>query len=800
MSSRFILPFADVGSGITPSSGAKLFFFFFATTSPKDTFSDQLSTPTPNANPVVANAKGVFPDIYIEGAYSVTLQDKNGKQIFGGATVLSTGASGENVGVFTLAEAVANTAAQDGQIVQITDRDNGQFTYKTGLTPNAMNIVAADKATLDLDLIIGEKLMLPQIGTPTDGTGNPTPFIEHAFTLRDTVDGGGSNNFYDITEVIGLPSNSIYSDGVKRLTGDWCTFHPSVLGEAIFTSVTAKADPDSTANLFTAKWEFDHINYVQKGYLNDNTLPSFDGRIFNGDRLYNIKVHHNNFVAIERVVDSRRKKGTDSFLEEGYLQSFFLEDNYFAYCSFIVQYSYGFNVGFTRNIAETCLWGWHSVFDAGTLLTGRFIDNLFEGIGVYLRIPSAKGCVLHGAHLEMGNAPAASYLASEALIDFSPVGPFSAAEISRQWDIRGVFGSVPLIYDGDDFEFSLISTTNASFPNIKSPEITFSALSYRAEHLVFSQGSEVGSPSEASPNLLKNANFQINQNETTPTTNIVTGKEIDLWDMRTAANAAAATYQVGFNKGGAYGGSLSMTLAGTTKSHFITQRIPMGRDIINGIGGYGGNRAFVTINMDLPSQTLVRVQLAYSRDSDGVDFGSANQFILLEAGLRNNHFALDMPDTTRTDDEDYSLVCQVTFNGPGGDGTAAPVGTYEVYFVKVEFNSVFATPFVANDFESDLHAARHVYYRPSGGVESIKDIGGQNTLQATSKTLPFTNMSAATYTITYDSIDTYLANVPTNIVTGGLVSFDGSTLAVEHTAGATFNGYDKINGLTITAD
>ena len=78
MSSRFILPFADVGSGIKPSSGAKLFFFETDGVTPKDTFSDQLTTPTPNANPVIADSNGVFSDIYIVGQYKVDLQNKNG--------------------------------------------------------------------------------------------------------------------------------------------------------------------------------------------------------------------------------------------------------------------------------------------------------------------------------------------------------------------------------------------------------------------------------------------------------------------------------------------------------------------------------------------------------------------------------------------------------------------------------------------------------------------------------------------------------------------------------------------------
>ena len=65
MSSRFILPFADVGKGLDVPSGAQLFFFATGTSTPKDTFIDQLSTPTKNSNPFDANSKGFFPNIII---------------------------------------------------------------------------------------------------------------------------------------------------------------------------------------------------------------------------------------------------------------------------------------------------------------------------------------------------------------------------------------------------------------------------------------------------------------------------------------------------------------------------------------------------------------------------------------------------------------------------------------------------------------------------------------------------------------------------------------------------------------
>jgi hypothetical protein len=81
MASRFILPFADVGSGIKPSSGARLFFYETGTSTPKDTFTDQAAT-TPNANPVIADSNGVFSNIFIDGNYKVILQNFNSTQIW----------------------------------------------------------------------------------------------------------------------------------------------------------------------------------------------------------------------------------------------------------------------------------------------------------------------------------------------------------------------------------------------------------------------------------------------------------------------------------------------------------------------------------------------------------------------------------------------------------------------------------------------------------------------------------------------------------------------------------------------
>jgi len=108
MTSRFISPFYDVGSGIKPPSGAKLYFFETDGVTPKNTWSDQLATPTANANPVVADSFGVFGNIYISGAYKVTLDDKNDTQIYGLADVEESGSAGNAGGAIMQFDQVIN--------------------------------------------------------------------------------------------------------------------------------------------------------------------------------------------------------------------------------------------------------------------------------------------------------------------------------------------------------------------------------------------------------------------------------------------------------------------------------------------------------------------------------------------------------------------------------------------------------------------------------------------------------------------------------------------------------------------
>ena len=126
MTSRFVLPIADVGAGITPSSGALLYFYETGTTTPKDTYSDSAGT-TPNANPVVANSLGQFPDIFINGTYKVVLKNSAGVQSWSADPVseylILSDLSASNGSLLTTI--VNSTTIKEGESYTITDRAYG---------------------------------------------------------------------------------------------------------------------------------------------------------------------------------------------------------------------------------------------------------------------------------------------------------------------------------------------------------------------------------------------------------------------------------------------------------------------------------------------------------------------------------------------------------------------------------------------------------------------------------------------------------------------------------------------------
>jgi hypothetical protein len=145
-----------------------------------------------NADGFLKSAGGALVIPYIDGSYDLWLfptEAEADNNITTNAervadNITGVAGTGSNIKPMTLVEAVANTSAFDGQIVQVTDRADAQFTYLTGQTPNTYNIIAADKATLDLVLRVDSIAIASQFGV--DGN-NDSGALQAAVNLREEV-------------------------------------------------------------------------------------------------------------------------------------------------------------------------------------------------------------------------------------------------------------------------------------------------------------------------------------------------------------------------------------------------------------------------------------------------------------------------------------------------------------------------------------------------------------------------------------------------------------------------------------
>lgn len=226
MTSRFVLPYADVGSGIKPSSGAKLFFFETGTSTPKDTYTD-LDATTPNTNPVIADSKGVFTDIFIVGKYKVVLQDKNGSQIWEADPVdeyLNSNGIGDAIGGFVTYDFNTVVNAQNGQaiggvtvtleagdVIRIKERGSALFDVVAG-SAGANGFEEIAHATLDLKFVLrvndtANILHFLGAGDGTDQTTGVQAWVD--YQEANNIPGEGWDQEYLVNLV------------TKTLTGDF---------------------------------------------------------------------------------------------------------------------------------------------------------------------------------------------------------------------------------------------------------------------------------------------------------------------------------------------------------------------------------------------------------------------------------------------------------------------------------------------------------------------------------------------------------------------------------------------------
>lgn len=222
MASRFVLPYADVGNGISNPSGAKLFFFEVGTSTDKDTFANSSGSIT-NSNPVIADGDGIFPDIFISGSYKIVLKDRDDVQKSERDPVTEFA---ESIGGIIYFDTVADMIASNltiGQRVRtlgyLALGDGGGNTYD--IVANGTG--AADGGSfIDLTFPLGSPsqargiffndiVNIKQFGAVGDGSTDDTTKFSNAITFN--------NNMY-VPNSIYIIDGSLTISKTFKLTGE----------------------------------------------------------------------------------------------------------------------------------------------------------------------------------------------------------------------------------------------------------------------------------------------------------------------------------------------------------------------------------------------------------------------------------------------------------------------------------------------------------------------------------------------------------------------------------------------------
>ncbi|ASN73353.1 tailspike protein [Acinetobacter phage vB_AbaP_B1] len=199
------------------------------------------------------------------------------------------------------------------------------------------------------------------------------PFIEKAFKyFRDVC----LTKPYKLNTVVGIPNQNNYSKNVYYLRG---LGDPEITVDcpsAVFTSASAKLDPTSTVNKFTAKIDVSNISFI--GTTVANSV------VFNGDRLYNINVHHNNFKGNITIFKAYVKREVG----RQYTQSVSINHNHLTGVYRVIESDKSYNLDFSYNMCEACIGGIYVGVDAPwdpNNISLTIHRNLWEGSGMLLK-------------------------------------------------------------------------------------------------------------------------------------------------------------------------------------------------------------------------------------------------------------------------------------------------------------------------------------------------------------------------------------------------------------------------------
>lgn len=210
-----------------------------------------------------------------------------------------------------------------------------------------------------------------------------SPFIESALKISKSV---VIRSNYTLETICGIPDQNNYSATVISIRGEnQATLTVNCPDGAVFTSAAGKLNPTSTSDIYTGKINVTGINFV--GTTVENSV------IFNGDRLYNMNIHHNNFHNYVTIIKAVVKRLSN----RSYSQSVDINNNHMVRVQRVIEADRAYNFNFSFNACENCIGGIYIGVDAPFDPTGMSVSifrNLWEAGGLILK---AHGGVVAGS-------------------------------------------------------------------------------------------------------------------------------------------------------------------------------------------------------------------------------------------------------------------------------------------------------------------------------------------------------------------------------------------------------------------
>lgn len=244
--SRFPVPFLHPinGSG-TPYPGALLYFYTAGTTTPLDTYSD-LNLSVPNTNPVVADANGMFGQIFLGSVtYDVVLKTSAGATIWTAEDVAAAAVSAATTTVAGIVELATTAEALTGSSTTLgmtpaTVAAAIQQGFSYGTTGGTANAITVTPTVTPTALASGMVLYFRALSNNTAAT---TINYAGLGAVSARVDGGSGATACAGGEIV---ANNVYSATYSGADSCWLVspvgFNPASANSATLGASMAPGD------------------------------------------------------------------------------------------------------------------------------------------------------------------------------------------------------------------------------------------------------------------------------------------------------------------------------------------------------------------------------------------------------------------------------------------------------------------------------------------------------------------------------------------------------------------------------